>query len=101
MISKHIKPNIRLVIKGLMMKHVYGMITCKEFENFIADYFDGELSESQFRKFNLHVKVCRECSDYLDAYKRTMELARTSLESTEMPEVPESMIKAILAAKDS
>ena len=93
-----------LWLKGRMLTHTPGMITCREFESFILDYLEGELSASKSRAFNLHLMVCRECRDYLKAYERTIELSKLLREDPDKPdmnEVPEDLIKAILAVKDS
>ena len=29
-------------IKGIMLKRMHGMITCREFEEFVLNYLDGE-----------------------------------------------------------
>lgn len=77
------------------------MISCREFEDFILSYLDGELSEKQCKKFEFHMRLCRECRDYLAAYKRSMELNRAMFPRAEtIPEdVPEDLIKAIIESK--
>lgn len=88
--------------KGMMLKHVHSMITCKEFENFIQAYIDDELPKSQLRIFKLHLRACRECRDYLAAYERSMELGRMVIGASADPvpgSVPEDLIKAVLSAR--
>ena len=101
--SKHVKPSIKRWMKGQMMKRIHGMITCREFEAFVLAYIDGDLTQKQLTIFNLHLKMCRECREYLAAYQRTMELTSATALNTETfdsSEVPEDLVKAILAAKD-
>ncbi len=88
-------------MKGLMFKSMHGMISCREFEDFILSYLDGELSEKQSKKFEIHMRICRECRDYLAAYKRSMELNRAMFPRAEtIPEdVPEDLIKAIIESR--
>ena len=53
--------------------------------------------------FELHIKLCRECRDYLAAYRRTMAISRRALDAPDdaVPEdVPEDLIEAILAARE-
>ena len=100
--SKHVKPSIKRWMKGQMMKRIHGMITCREFEAFVLAYIDGDLTQNQLTIFNLHLKMCRECREYLAAYQCTMELTRATALRTETfdsSEVPEDLVKAILAAK--
>ena len=90
-------------VKGFMLKRVHGMITCAEFEDFILSYLDGELPQKQRSIFELHLRICRECRDYLAAYRRAMELGRAVFDGPDMPvpkDVPEDLIVAILAARN-
>ncbi len=90
-------------LKGMMQKGLPLMITCRQFEDFILAYLEEELPERQNFVFELHLKVCRECRDYLAAYRRTIELSKRAFEDPEGPlpaAVPEDLVKAILAARD-
>jgi anti-sigma factor RsiW len=96
------KPTIKRRLKGAMLKRMHGMITCKEFEQFIMAYLDGELPSGKKAIFEWHMRLCRECRDYLAAYQRSVELGRALLTSTDdqVPsDVPEDLIKAILDAR--
>ena len=78
------------------------MIDCDEFEGFILAYLEGDLPARQRFVFETHLKVCRECRDYLAAYRASLELARASYRgpSHQPPEeMPEDLIKAIVAAR--
>jgi len=91
-------------LRGVMLKRGPLMITCREFEDFVLAYFEGDLSSHQHFVFELHLKLCRECRDYLAAYRRTMEVAKGAFgtEDEIVPaDVPEDLIKAILAARDA
>ncbi len=90
-------------MKGLMFKHMHRMITCQEFEDFVLAYLDGELSVLQQSQFDLHLRLCRECRQYLQAYKRSIEVDRAVFSSTDesVPDdVPEDLIRAILKLRD-
>ena len=96
-------PVVRLM-KGIMLKYMPGMITCVDFEQFIDDYLDQSLSPAEVTVFERHIKLCRECREYLAAYKRTIELGKESLTSdqSEAPtidDIPADLIAAIKAAK--
>lgn len=91
-------------MKGIMLNRMPGMITCMEFEEFLIDYMEGELPAGQRRVFELHMKVCRECRDYMAAYKRTIEVSGRAFEdqTAAVPsEVPEDLVQAILEARRS
>ncbi len=96
------KTSIWRRLKGLMLKRMHHMITCKEFEEFVLSYLEGELSNQQQSVFEWHLRICRECRDYLAAYQRATELDRAVLPSSKdtLPEeVPEDLIRAILDAR--
>jgi predicted anti-sigma-YlaC factor YlaD len=87
-----------------MLRRMPMMITCGEFEDFVLAYFEGELSSQQRFVFELHLKVCRECRDYLAAYRRAVEVAKRVFDNEDelVPaDVPEDLVTAILAARDA
>lgn len=88
--------------KGTIMHRGPGMITCVEFEEFILNYLDGSLPAAQKRKFDRHIRFCRECHDYLAAYQRTIEIEKAvfAKEEASVPaDVPEDLVNAILAVR--
>lgn len=94
---------LRRWFKGLMFKHLHHMITCREFEDFVLAYLDDELTERQRSVFEWHLRICRECREYLEAYQRTQEIAGAVLAPANAPvpdDVPEDLIKAILEARE-
>lgn len=89
--------------KGFMFKNTYGMISCREFEDFILDYLDDNLPAQQRSRFERHIRICRECQQYLQGYQRTLEISQAAFSAPDakLPdEVPEDLIKAILKARD-
>lgn len=91
-------------MKGMMLKHMPLMITCAEFESFILAYLEDELPARERAVFDLHLKICRECRDYLAAYRRTVEVGKKTFEEPAAPvpdAVPEDLIKAVLAARQT
>lgn len=90
-------------LKGFMQKRMPYMISCREFEDFVMGYLDGELPARQRSLFELHIRLCRECRQYLQAYKITVELSQklSATEAEDLPDdVPEELVKAILKARD-
>ena len=88
----------------MMLKHMPLMITCRQFEDFILAYLEDELPDRRKFVFDLHLKVCRECRDYLAAYRRTIEISKRAFEEPDRPvpdDVPVDLIKAILAARNA
>lgn len=96
------KTNLLRRLKGFMFRRVHGMISCEEFEEFIHAYLDNELPQRQRTIFELHVRICRECREYLAAYRRTIELGRAVMLHSSAPipdEVPQDLITAILESR--
>ncbi len=90
-----------LKLKSAMMKMPV-MLTCREFDHFIADYFEGSLSGYARLKFKLHLMMCSNCMSYIAAYKRSKELGKVVFSDldAELPaEVPEELVKAVLASR--
>ena len=90
-------------MKGAMLKRMHGMITCREFEDFVLRYLEGELPRSQARVFEWHMRLCRECREYLAAYRRSLEISQAVLGAAADPvpdDVPEDLIAAILDARE-
>jgi anti-sigma factor RsiW len=79
-------------------------MTCRELADFIADYLSGEIPAETRRQFDHHLSRCPNCVNYLAAYKATVELGRRAFEDQDAevpPDVPEQLVKAILAARKS
>ena len=94
---------IRRRLKGWMLRRMHGMITCREFEEFILAYLDGELPARQANRFEWHLRLCRECREYLAAYRRAIEVGEAVLGAARdaVPDdVPEDLVKAILDSRD-
>ena len=62
--------------KGQMLKRMHRMITCREFEDFVLQYLDDELSVRQRAMFEFHLRICRECREYLAAYHQDISPRR-------------------------
>lgn len=79
------------------------MLTCKEFDEFMTDYLDGELSLWQKYMCWLHVRLCPECAHFIRQYKNTVGLAKSAFGSLDEPvpdSVPEELVKAALAHRN-
>lgn len=93
---------IRRLARGAMLKAMPGHITCAEFEDFIAEYFEGDLPMNQRKIFDVHLKVCTDCRAYLKAYRNTIAIGRAAFEKPESgvpDDMPDDLVAAILAAR--
>lgn len=77
-------------------------MTCRDFIAFLDDYLAGQLPPGSSGSFDDHLRGCVDCRNYLDSYRRTVELGKQAFASTDedIPPgtVPESMIRAALIA---
>ena len=76
-------------------------LTCKDATDFLMAYLDGELAEPVRREFDLHLGVCAHCRSYLQSYKQTVAMGKKaccSEHADAAAEMPEDLVKAILAA---
>jgi anti-sigma factor RsiW len=78
-------------------------LTCKEFVDFLMAYLDDELPEGERATFVGHLEDCPPCKVYLDTYRETVELGRCcGREDEPVPaDVPDALVRAILAARES
>jgi anti-sigma factor RsiW len=81
-----------------------GMVNCEEFETFILDYLEGDLPAPKRRVFEWHLRLCRECRDYLAAYRASLDLARQAMAADEEitdKDIPEDLVAAVIAARNA
>jgi anti-sigma factor RsiW len=76
-------------------------MTCEELVEFLSRYLDGELPESERSVFEKHLKDCPPCEVYLDSFREAIRLGRQVCSEEECGEMPENLVKAILAARGS
>lgn len=77
-------------------------MTCREFAEFIMDYLDGELASSRRQAFEEHLVVCRNCVNYLEQYKQTVQAGKGAFPLADLPvpdEVPLDLVRAVMAAR--
>ena len=79
-------------------------MTCREFADFMMDYLSDELSSESRAQFDHHLCLCANCRKYLTSYEETVKLGKHAFadEDAALPaDVPEELVKAILAARRS
>ena len=75
-------------------------LTCRELIDFIDSYRDHELTSEQRTEFERHLAVCPSCVAYLNTYEQAILLARSAANEQAPENVPESLVRAILAARE-
>jgi anti-sigma factor RsiW len=79
-------------------------MTCREFADFIMDYLSAELSAESRTHFEHHLGICDNCRKYLTSYQESVKLGRRAFDddNASLPaDVPQELVKAILAARRS
>ena len=76
-------------------------MTCKELVEFLMDYLDGLLAESERRRFEEHLGECPDCVAYLATYQEAVRLGKEACTAGDSipTDVPEDLVRAILAAR--
>jgi predicted anti-sigma-YlaC factor YlaD len=75
-------------------------MTCRELNDFLLDYLEGALAGPVRAEFDRHLGICPDCVCYLDDYREVVRLGATCTEDDARAEdVPEALIRAILAAR--
>ncbi len=77
-------------------------MTCKEFIDFMLEYFEDDLTENRRKIFEEHMNACSDCVAYMESYQKTVKLVQNAgLDEDDSvdTEVPKDLIDAILAAK--
>jgi len=79
------------------------MVSCEQANSFIDDYLSGDLPRKQRRIFNLHIRMCKDCDQYLQDYQDSISLYQGIKNANGSqpcdPPIPEEIIGAIVAAK--
>jgi anti-sigma factor RsiW len=79
-------------------------VTCREFADFMMEYVSDELPATSRALFEHHLTLCSNCEKYLTSYTQTVTLGQRAFDDDDaaLPaEVPEELVKAILATRRS
>jgi hypothetical protein len=76
------------------------MLTCKQFDEFMMDYLEGNLPFWRKMSCGLHIRMCRKCAKFVKQYRCVVSLEKTAflVPNDSIPEaVPDELVKAALA----
>lgn len=54
-----------------------GVLNCKDIEDSMCDYADGDLPESVKARVDEHIEQCEKCKEFSESYLFTIEVAKT------------------------
>ena len=77
------------------------MICCKECLELLCDYLDGELDPKISASLEEHFQDCPPCIAFVNTYKSTSHLCKTTLSSTEIPEIVKERLKEFVKKNKS
>jgi hypothetical protein len=72
--------------------------TCKQMSELIFRYATDRLSPSLNREFERHLKICPDCVNFLNTYKKTVSVAG-ALDSTAIPRRVRNSVLTFLRKK--
>lgn len=75
------------------------MLSCRELIDFLDDYVEERLSESERARFDHHLSLCDACVRYLKSYRGTLRALSLTADDDVPDEVPSELIDAILASR--
>ena len=74
------------------------MPTCKDVNEFLAEYVAGELPMFKRMAFEAHLALCGDCRRFVADYRRTIALGKDALRTDDDRRgVPEELVHAVIA----
>jgi predicted anti-sigma-YlaC factor YlaD len=80
-------------IKIYVFDYLAGRMTCKEFVEIVTDYLKGELTVTQWVRFQMHLGMCLGCRRYLRQMRLTIHTLGQLPEEPIPPAVREELIQ--------
>ena len=69
--------------------------TCKQITDLVSDYLNGNLTRAVKRDFEQHLRICPDCVNFLNTYRKTVQ-ATGSVGPEEIPPKVRTNILAFL-----
>lgn len=77
------------------------MICCKECLELLHDYLEGTLKPETSASLEEHFEDCPPCIAFVNTYKSTSHLCKTTLSGTEIPEIVKERLKEFVEKNKS
>ena len=78
-------------------------LTCRQVEEFLLDYLEGQVSLWTKIKFRYHMHICDDCRKFLEDYRNAVALGRRIFNHPDddaTGNVPEKLLEAIMKARN-
>jgi anti-sigma factor RsiW len=69
-------------------------LTCRELVRLVTDYLEGELSETDRRRFDAHIAACDGCTTYIAQVRDTIRITGALSEESLAPETRDELLAA-------
>jgi predicted anti-sigma-YlaC factor YlaD len=66
--------------------------SCQELVELVTDYLEGALSPADLRRFEEHIGGCDGCTEYLEQFRRTIQLTGTLTPADLTPEAESALL---------
>lgn len=76
-------------------------LTCRELIDFLSAYLADELPAESRVVFERHLSLCRDCVNYLENFRATVQSAKAACSDPGLQNVPEGLVQAILKSLDA
>ncbi len=67
-------------------------LTCRELVQLVTDYLEGDLSKRDRRRFERHLRTCKDCPTYVQQMRDTIRLAGVLREDDLRPEIRDELL---------
>ncbi len=67
-------------------------LTCLELVQLVTEYLEGGLSARDRRRFERHLRACKDCPTYIQQMRETIRLAGVLREDDVQPEVRDELL---------
>ena len=76
-------------------------MNCRDLSEFLQDYLSGQLPSGVADEFAGHLSACDNCEVFLEQYRQTILLGRAVIVEGDTGEIPEELVRAIIAAVEA
>lgn len=68
-------------------------MTCQELVELVTEYFEGTLAPAERERFELHLRSCNGCTNYLQQMRQTIHTLGKLTEETLAPQTRQDLLQ--------